>query len=180
LQSLQWNISDQMTEYWLKRNIGTTAARGLSCRLCTEAVRAECDSRDTFAHCDFLREANIHVVSSQRPLSVRFRRVPAFSASLIQGRKSEPDPKQPTCRGGAYIRGSACLLFSGRATSALRIDSNVTCELGDEVVNACVAGYAGNLLKRALLRRKPADRRSGSNLNQSTSSLDRLSYFGPP
>src|SRR6516165_10045186 len=70
LQSLQWNISDQMTEYWLKRNIGTTAARGLSCRLCTEAVRAECDSRDTFAHCDFLREANIHVVSSQRPLSV--------------------------------------------------------------------------------------------------------------
>jgi hypothetical protein len=39
------------------------------------------------------KEASACVVFSQRPLSVRFRRVPPFTASLIKGRKSEPDPK---------------------------------------------------------------------------------------
>jgi hypothetical protein len=39
-------------------------------------------------------EGSACVVLSPRPLSVRFRGVPVFSASVVNGTKSEPDPKR--------------------------------------------------------------------------------------
>jgi hypothetical protein len=49
-------------------------------------------------------EASACIVCSPRPLSVRFRRVPAFSGSLINGRKSESDPLRRCPREGAAQR----------------------------------------------------------------------------